>query len=144
MVSGMGRPEIESGFSLVELMISLVLGLILTLGVTQIYLSSSDTYRLTDGLARIQENARFASEFLGREIREAGGDGCLIMVERLRISGITRMTRIPRGYWVGSSMEPNQETVIQSHSRAPMILTNISRITTVNGPMALRMTSPRN
>ena len=78
MVSGMGRPEIESGFSLVELMISLVLGLILTLGVTQIYLSSSDTYRLTDGLARIQENARFASEFLGREIREAGGDGCLI------------------------------------------------------------------
>lgn len=74
----MKRAGVEYGFSLVELMISLVLGVILTLGVAQIYLSSSDTYRLTDGLARIQENVRFSSEFLGREIREAGGDGCLL------------------------------------------------------------------
>lgn len=74
----MKRFQIESGFSLVELMIALLLGVILTLGVAQIYLSSSDTYRLTDGLARIQENARFASEYLGREVREAGGDGCLL------------------------------------------------------------------
>lgn len=68
----------EYGFSLIELMIAMVLGLLLTLGVTQVYLSSSDTYRLTNGLARIQENARFAADILARDLREAGGTGCLL------------------------------------------------------------------
>ena len=80
MVSGMMTTYREYGFSLIELMIAMVLGLLLTLGVTQVYLSSSDTYRLTNGLARIQENARFAADMLGRDIREAGGNGCLLEI----------------------------------------------------------------
>lgn len=37
----------QSGLSLVELLIATALGLILTLGVTQIYLSGNETYRQT-------------------------------------------------------------------------------------------------
>ena len=48
----------QSGLSLVELIISLALGLIITLGVTQIYLSGNDTYRQTQGLAHAQESTR--------------------------------------------------------------------------------------
>ncbi len=70
--------EMQRGLSLVELIIALALGVVLTLGVTQIFLGSNQTYRLTDGLAILQENARFAIGSLQYEGRMAGHYGCLI------------------------------------------------------------------
>tara|TARA_Y100001001_G_C8015367_1_gene311396 strand:- start:6106 stop:7212 length:1107 start_codon:yes stop_codon:yes gene_type:complete len=66
-----------SGLSLVELMIALLLGVILTLGATQVYLGTSQTYRLTDAVSHVQENIRFASSMMQRDIRGAGGLACL-------------------------------------------------------------------
>ncbi len=66
-----------AGLSLIELMIALLLGVILTLGVTQVYLGTSQTYRLTDGIAHAQENIRFASSIMQRDVRGAGGFACL-------------------------------------------------------------------
>lgn len=68
----------QLGLSLVELLIALALGLILTLGVTQIFLSTKQTSRLTDGLSTVQENIRFAIDYLQRNTRMAGHAGCLI------------------------------------------------------------------
>lgn len=65
-----------SGFSLVELMIALVLGLIVIGAAVSIFLSNQQTFRTTENLARLQENARFAFESMAREIREAGGTPC--------------------------------------------------------------------
>ena len=62
----------QSGFTLVELMIAMVLGLILTSGVLQIYLSNKQAYRTNEALARIQEDSRLLSDMLGRKIRMAG------------------------------------------------------------------------
>ncbi|MGI0117280.1 PilW family protein [Zooshikella sp. RANM57] len=62
----------QSGLSLIELMIALVLGLLLLAGVLQVFLGSSQTYRLTGDLARAQENGRFALDMLTRDIRMAG------------------------------------------------------------------------
>lgn len=66
----------QCGLSLIELMIAMVLGLLVTLGVVNLFLTTRTVYRQNENLARIQENARFAFEFLGREIREAGGISC--------------------------------------------------------------------
>ncbi|MCZ6561207.1 MAG: prepilin-type N-terminal cleavage/methylation domain-containing protein, partial [Gammaproteobacteria bacterium] len=44
--------------SLVELMISLLIGSILMVGAVSIFLKSKDTYRLNETMGRIQENAR--------------------------------------------------------------------------------------
>ncbi len=49
-----------SGFSLVELMIAMVLGLILIAGVLQLFAGSKATYQANETLARVQENVRFA------------------------------------------------------------------------------------
>lgn len=68
----------QKGFSLVELMIALVLGLVLLAGVWQIFTSSSQAYRLTDSLSQIQENMRFAMGRIQYEARMAGFAGCLI------------------------------------------------------------------
>lgn len=68
----------QSGLSLIELMIAMALGLVLTLGVVQIFLGSSQTYRLTDALGKIQENVRFSMGQLQYDGRMAGHFGCLI------------------------------------------------------------------
>lgn len=67
----------QAGLSLVELMISLVIGLILMLGITQIFIASHAASRLSEGVARAQENGRFALDFLERDIRMAGHTGCV-------------------------------------------------------------------
>jgi type IV pilus assembly protein PilW len=66
-------PKRQRGLSLVELMIALVLGLFITAVLLQIFAASKATYTMSDGLARAQENARFAMEPLKRELRMAGG-----------------------------------------------------------------------
>ena len=43
--------------SLVELMVSLVVGLILIYGVIEIYVNSKGTYRVNEEMARMQESA---------------------------------------------------------------------------------------
>lgn len=72
----------ERGLSLVELMIAIALGLVITLGVTQIYLSGSKTYRQTQGFAHAQETTRFIAAILKPEIRSAGSFGCLARMRR--------------------------------------------------------------
>ncbi len=66
----------QRGFSVVELMVALLLGLFLTSGVLGVYLSSKQTYRMTDNLSRLQENLRYSLEFMTRDIRMAGYMPC--------------------------------------------------------------------
>ena len=65
----------SSGFSLVELMVAITLGLLLTAGMVQLFSSTKVTFRTNDALARVQENGRFTLEMLKRELREVGTNG---------------------------------------------------------------------
>lgn len=65
-----------SGFTVVELMIAIAIASILMLGVIQTFVMSKHTYKLSDAMARAQENARYAVNYLSREIRMAGYVGC--------------------------------------------------------------------
>jgi prepilin-type N-terminal cleavage/methylation domain len=65
-----------SGFSLIELMVALVLGLLVAGAALAILQSNQATYRSNEGLNRIQENARIAFELMSRDIRAAGGTAC--------------------------------------------------------------------
>ena len=67
----------QSGLTLIEIMIAVVISLILLAGVGQIYLSSKKTYRTTDALSRLQENGRFSLDFIVKSIRETDHMGCL-------------------------------------------------------------------
>jgi len=66
------QASLHRGFTLVELMVALVISLLLMAGVIQVYLSSKQSYRLQDNVARIQESGRLATEILTRYIRLAG------------------------------------------------------------------------
>lgn len=66
----------QSGVTLVELMISVVLGLILMAGVIQMFVGSKNTFYTQQALSRVQETGRLAVEYLTRDIRMAGYTGC--------------------------------------------------------------------
>lgn len=60
------------GFSLVELMIAIVLGLILVAAVGAIYLGSSRSYRTQTSVSQVQEQGRFANLLIAPIVRQAG------------------------------------------------------------------------
>lgn len=62
----------QQGFTLVELMIALTIGLILLLVIGTVFTSSRQAFRIQEDNARIQESGRFALEILGRSIKQAG------------------------------------------------------------------------
>lgn len=66
----------QTGLSLIELMISITLGLLLVLGAIQVFLSSKNTYSYNEEIGWMQENARFAMDQVKRDIRMAGYWGC--------------------------------------------------------------------
>jgi type IV pilus assembly protein PilW len=65
------------GFTLVELMVAMTIGLIILAAVSTLFVSSKQTYTTQDRLARLQENARFAMHFIIKDLRMAGYFGCL-------------------------------------------------------------------
>ena len=67
----------QAGLSLIELMIAMVIGLVLILGLVQVFGASRQAYQLSQGIARNQENGRFAVDFLSRDLRMAGHTGCV-------------------------------------------------------------------
>lgn len=86
-------PEpLASGLSLIELMVAMVIGSILVLGVVQVFSASRTAYQLSQGIARNQENGRFAMDFLARDLRMVGYMGCmndqtLLMSEAGKVTG---------------------------------------------------------
>jgi len=71
-----GKKTFQGGFGLVELMISMVLGLLIIGGVLGIFISNQQVFRSNESLGRLQENARISFELMAREIRQAGGNPC--------------------------------------------------------------------
>lgn len=69
-------PRAERGFTLTELMVALVIGLLLLGGVLQIVLGSKQTYQTQQALGRVQQESRFAFDTLSRELRMIGYQGC--------------------------------------------------------------------
>lgn len=68
---------LQRGVSLIELMIALAIGTVLVLGLVQVFSASRAAYQMSEGMSRVQENARFAMDFLQRDLRMAGHFGCV-------------------------------------------------------------------
>lgn len=64
------------GFTLLEVMIALTLGLLLGIGIVSLFGSTSRTNKLQDGLARLQENGRYAVGRVQADLRMSGAQFC--------------------------------------------------------------------
>ena len=66
----------QSGVTLVELLIAMLIGSFLVGGVLQVFAGARQTYRVHDATSRMQESGRMALEVLARDIRMADFWGC--------------------------------------------------------------------
>jgi len=72
----MSRSLRSRGFSLVELMVAMALGLVVVGGVVSVLMANKRSYRANEGLAQVQETARSAYELIARDVRQSGTTGC--------------------------------------------------------------------
>jgi type IV pilus assembly protein PilW len=73
-----GRPAMHrpSGFTLIELMVAMVLGLLVAAGIVTVFLSTSNNNRVQTQLANLQEEGRFAIIQISADLRMANGQYC--------------------------------------------------------------------
>lgn len=64
------------GFSIVELMVAILIGLIILAGVIQVVVTSKTTFLGQEEMSFIQENARYAMDLIGKDLQGAGYFGC--------------------------------------------------------------------
>jgi len=83
----------QAGFSLVEMMVALTLGLVLTGVMTAVYLTSKSATRRVDQLSTLQQNVRLAFQFLSSDARMVGYQGCFTN----RTSGFTNSLAVGLG-----------------------------------------------
>lgn len=108
-----GAKKSATGFSIVELMVAIALGLVITAAISTVFVTSKGTYTTQENLARLQENARFAVQFLIKDIRLSGHFGCLDEISPQTVnntlknpSGFSNNAQIPLEGLDGSSSTP--------------------------------------
>ncbi|HET7300534.1 MAG TPA: PilW family protein [Oleiagrimonas sp.] len=67
----------DRGFTLIELMVAMLLGLIVIAGVSSVFLANVRSYHTNEALSDVQSNSRIAFELMARDIRQAGLTGCV-------------------------------------------------------------------
>jgi type IV pilus assembly protein PilW len=66
----------ESGFSLIELLIAMVIGLFVLAGVVQVTVNSKRSYIDNQEISNIQDNVRYAMDIIAKDFRSAGYRAC--------------------------------------------------------------------
>lgn len=92
------RPKVSSnasaGFTLIELMISIVLGLLLVAAATQLLVGGVVSSRMQQGAADVQDNGLFGLDYLAKDIRLAnyGNSQNLILTDTTSGGGVVLTT----------------------------------------------------
>jgi len=73
--SSRSRPRGQGGLTLVELMVAMVIGVVLMGVAMNVFLSTRETHRVVNNLARLQENGRFALDQISQIVRMTGYQG---------------------------------------------------------------------
>jgi type IV pilus assembly protein PilW len=106
-------PAVNRGFSMVELMVAMVLGLLLVAVVGSIFAGSSRSYKEDSRLARMQENGRFAMSALTTDLDVAG-----FWATVTNITQITLDPSIPAST-CGVSLGPSTPITVLKNSTNP-------------------------
>ena len=86
----------QAGFTLIELMISLVLGLIVVAAAGMLLITGQKSYLLQQGSGDIQDNANFGLDFIVRDLRLANLDAMdALLNDRSFIGGIVLTSSAP-------------------------------------------------
>ena len=121
----------QKGFTLIELMIAITLGLLISAAALMIFLSSQRSLAIQGGMGEIQQNAIFGLTTLTYDLRHANldtssayisttqsGSGVIFDVNQTNIPINNQVTRVSTNN--GSMNEPSDQLTIQYKARQPM------------------------
>lgn len=83
------KRQSQTGFGIIELMIAITLGIVLSGAVIQVTLASQRSQRVLEAVSQLQESGRIAVSFLTRDLRMAGYMGCPNL-ERIPVNVIAK------------------------------------------------------
>ncbi|HEY1103074.1 MAG TPA: prepilin-type N-terminal cleavage/methylation domain-containing protein, partial [Burkholderiaceae bacterium] len=66
------KQRLQAGLTLVELMVSLVISSFIVIATTSFFVSSSRSRDTQDAASQLQDNARFITEVITRNLQQAG------------------------------------------------------------------------
>ena len=69
----------QHGFTLIELMIAIVLGLLITAAAIQLFITGQISINTQKGMAEIQESGNFGLRYITSDIRRASACKCVIL-----------------------------------------------------------------
>jgi len=117
-------PRRQLGLSLIELMITLVVGLLLVGGLIQVYLSSKQSYNAQAELARMQESGRYAMDLITTDLRRSGFWGGSVDLRRIEAG-------VP-GAITNNTVPPVSNTCAANTNWARMIRWRVSGLNNTN------------
>ena len=62
----------QAGFTLVEMLVAITIGLVVVFGMTATFVNLKNTFKSQDSLGQLQDNERLALTFLTTAVNEAG------------------------------------------------------------------------
>ena len=71
------RQRLQQGYSLIELLIALVLGMAVLVGLSTVFVTAKQTFRFQETTGRMQEDGAFALDSIAQNLRMAGYAGCV-------------------------------------------------------------------
>lgn len=118
------------GFGLIELMVALALGLIVVLGVAQVFISAKNTYLSQNASANMQEDARFVLSKMLQEIRMVGMFGCLGKITDLSTGGAFTVNKNRPISWDNSKLTLITTDVREGEKPTWTVISDCKNITT--------------
>jgi len=110
------------GLTLVELLISITIGLLIVGAVLYVYLGSRGAYRTSTSTSRVQEAGRFGLDAILRDVRQAGFIGCgsRLSPATFQPQGIYQIANPPLGFTApAQAVQGYAATTYQSGASTP-------------------------
>lgn len=113
--------ENQTGLSLIELLVALVLSLAVLIALSYVYVAAKQAFRFQENTGRMQEDGAYALDLISREMRMAGHGGC---------AGIGRdASVIPNVYTPGLIWSNTAASIIQGLNPLEAVLPGDALIT---------------
>ncbi len=126
------RAPRQSGFTMVELLVGVTLGLILVGVASAVFVASRHSFLVQDNMAQMQEGARAMLEDITREIRKTGSFGCYRWKDDNTPMFIT--ATLPTGSGGSFPIPPiDQSTAVLGGPVSSLALPSASGVTPVSG-----------
>lgn len=109
----------QRGFSIVELMVSLALGLLISMAAVQLFIANQQTFNFQRGTGDVQTGGRFATDMLVRDLRTAGlavfGDATVpgVVLATAEVPGLTDDALLTRDGAAAANISSSDQLLLQ-------------------------------